>query len=218
VDNDLANVYSMLNADFVYTLEFQMDRGGEVGLHGYTHQYGNEVSIDGTEFAEGRNDTEEKARLKFESALAAARKLRIPVTFWEFPHYAGTERQFGLAEEYFDIIYNHPYKKWPSRVTHTTSGGRDVAYIHTTLDELDSAAAADEFIAKIKALGGGALASMYYHTYIEHLYISVQPAEGGVGYDCTYDPASPLHRIVEAMQATGRSFVTLAEIAGHGAE
>lgn len=42
----------------MYTLDYFIDRGGIIGLHGYTHQSGAEVSIDGIEFDETRNNDE----------------------------------------------------------------------------------------------------------------------------------------------------------------
>lgn len=50
IDNDPSDQLSMYNADFIYTLDYFIDRNGLIGLHGYTHQQGNEESVDGIEF------------------------------------------------------------------------------------------------------------------------------------------------------------------------
>lgn len=42
IDNSLADNMNMYNADFIYTLDYFTFRRGLIGLHGYTHQNGNE--------------------------------------------------------------------------------------------------------------------------------------------------------------------------------
>ena len=64
IDNDISKDYSMPNANFLFTIEYLLNRNGVIGLHGYTHQYGNEVSADGTEFNEERNNDEGKYKKK----------------------------------------------------------------------------------------------------------------------------------------------------------
>ena len=80
-------------ADFVYTLDYMLDRDGLIGLHGYTHQYGKTVSIEGLEFhapyGNGVNipATEEYAQERINLAKEAAQNLDIPYAFFEAPHY-----------------------------------------------------------------------------------------------------------------------------------
>ncbi|NSA89467.1 DUF2334 domain-containing protein [Clostridium beijerinckii] len=58
IDNDISKDYSMPNANFLFTMEYLLNRNGIIGLHGYTHQYGDEVSAVGTEFNDERNNDE----------------------------------------------------------------------------------------------------------------------------------------------------------------
>ncbi|WP_242964491.1 DUF2334 domain-containing protein [Clostridium beijerinckii] len=104
IDNDISKDYSMPNANFLFTMEYLLNRNGIIGLHGYTHQYCDEVSAVGTEFNEGRNNDEKSIRRRVEAAISIANKLELPVKFFETPHYAATAFQQSIFEEYFDII------------------------------------------------------------------------------------------------------------------
>ena len=207
-DNDLANDYSVYNAEFVFTMDYMIDRGAEIGLHGYTHQSGTRISLAGFEFSESLNNTAKATRERIEAAIASAEKLGFPVDFFEFPHYSGSEMQFKIAEEYFDTIYNHPYKLFPSKIYTVTKGERKVNYIHTTLDYLKSLDDVDNMVNKIKNIGKTSLASLFYHVHFEHGFIGINVPDGKT-LEINYHDTSPLHRIVNAMHATGRSFASL---------
>ena len=208
-DNDLANDYSMYNTEFVFTMDFMIDRGAEIGLHGYTHQTGKQRSIAGYEFADNANNTVAATRERIEMALSSAEKLGFPIKFFEFPHYAGTELQFGVAEEMFDVIYNHPYKKWPSRVYSVTRGDRQVKYIHAGLDCVNSFDDVDNMVNKIRNLGKTSLAALYYHVHFEYGFIIANITQDGKALTISFDAGSPIHRIVDAMHGTGRSFASV---------
>ncbi|OOM69324.1 hypothetical protein CLOBL_52520 [Clostridium sp. BL-8] len=62
IDNDISKDYSMSNANFLFTIEYLLKRNGVIGLQGYTHQYGKEVSAEGTEFNKERNNDEKNVR------------------------------------------------------------------------------------------------------------------------------------------------------------
>jgi len=207
-DNDLANDYSVYNAEFVFTMDYMIDRGAEIGLHGYTHQSGRQISLAGYEFTENSNNTAKATRERIEAAIASAEKLKFPIGFFEFPHYSGSEMQFKIAEEYFDIIYNHPYKKYPSKVYTVTKGERKVKYIHTTLDYLKSLDDVDNMVNKIRKIEKTSLASLFYHDYYEHGFIRIRVPDGKT-MEIQYYDTSPLHRIVNAMHAAGRSFASI---------
>ncbi len=50
IDNDISKEKSMENSNFVFTLDYIVNNGGNIGLHGYTHQYKNSNSVSGVEF------------------------------------------------------------------------------------------------------------------------------------------------------------------------
>jgi Uncharacterized protein conserved in bacteria (DUF2334). len=58
IDNDPSTQLSMHNTDFIFTLDYLIDKNGLIGLHGYTHQQGNEESADGIEFNSKINSSE----------------------------------------------------------------------------------------------------------------------------------------------------------------
>ena len=105
IDNDISKKESMENANFVFTLDYIINRGGSVGLHGYTHQYKDSNSVTGFEFGDDGYNNPEDIRNRVESALAVASKLNIPISYWETPHYKTTAEQQKIFEEYFKIIY-----------------------------------------------------------------------------------------------------------------
>ena len=107
IDNAPAEDYSIHNANFIYTLDYFADKNGLVGLHGYTHQYGNEVSIYGTEFDGQYNTSESSIIERLQYANDDAHKLDIPIVFFETPHYAATRSQKSIMAQYFDIIYEY---------------------------------------------------------------------------------------------------------------
>ncbi|MBA9010447.1 DUF2334 domain-containing protein [Clostridium saccharobutylicum] len=82
IDNDISKDYSMPNSNFLFTIEYLLNRNGVIGLHGYTHQYGKEVSADGIEFNEKRNNDEKSIRKRVEAAINIAKRLELPVKFF----------------------------------------------------------------------------------------------------------------------------------------
>ena len=46
---------------------------------------------------------------RIEKAIETAKYLDIPISFFETPHYAITEEQNKIAEDYFKILY-YPYQ------------------------------------------------------------------------------------------------------------
>ena len=208
---------TMYNADFVFTLDYLMDKGGIIGLHGYTHQYGMEESIAGREFhLAGSNDgipeTSSYIEGRIKNAKSAADSLAIPVAFFEAPHYAASPYAFKILEKNFDVIYE-PYTtdglhEMNKEITKVKRDGRNVSYIPTPLDYVDGKGDTKRMLSKIDSLQDGVLASFFYHPYIEFESISLPDAADE--YPCySYDVASPLHRIIKKFRANGYKFTTI---------
>lgn len=208
---------TMYNADFVFTLDYLMDKGGIIGLHGYTHQYGMEESIAGREFhLAGSNDGIPEASSYIEgrikSAKAAAESLNIPVAFFEAPHYAASPHAFKILEKNFDVIYE-PYTpdglhEMNKKTIKVKSDGRLVSYIPTPLNYVDGKDDTKRMLSKIDNLHDGILASFFYHPYIEFESISLPDAADEYPY-YSYDAASPIHRIIEEFRKKGYKFTTI---------
>jgi hypothetical protein len=209
IDNAPAEDYSMHNANFVYTLDYFADRNGLVGLHGYTHQYGNGVSLYGTEFDIAHNIAESEIRERIECALYDASALGIQVSFFESPHYAASPYQKSIIGQYFEVIYEYRLSAHEKNVTRVTVGGRTVTYIPTPLGHIDGTTVdTATMIKRIRSLGAGELGSLFYHPDFESGFITLSPGDDGYpSYE--YSADSPLHRIVDAFLAAGHTFVSI---------
>jgi hypothetical protein len=205
IDNSLAQDYSMHNADFVYTLDYFSDRNGILGFHGYTHQYGNEVTIHGTEFDATHNTTESSIVKRLRYAINDANTLGLPEVFFESPHYAATTYQKSIMAKYFDVIYEYMGNPRQKNVIVVAVGNRLVKYIPTPLGYVDDISGTDDMLARIRALGDGDLASFFYHPNIEFDFINIAVGEDGYhSYRYTID--SPLRQVIDALIQRGYMF------------
>lgn len=214
VDNDLANINSMNNADFLYTLDYFISKGGIIGLHGYTHQAGNERSIDSIEFGNSKDKesfTNDYALKRINKAKEAAKKLNIPIDFFETPHYARATNQLKVIENNFNYIYE-PYIS--SGVNESTNivvkkdGKRVIKYIPTPLNYLDGKRDLPNMFKKINNLKSGVMASFFFHPNIEFDDIKViKEANGYTSY--TYSQHSALHQIISVLKSKGYSFIII---------
>ena len=69
IDNDISKKETMENANFVFTLDYIINRGGAVGIHGYTHQYKDSNSVTGYEFGDNGYNNPEDIRSRVEKAI-----------------------------------------------------------------------------------------------------------------------------------------------------
>ena len=216
LDNDISEQYNMDNADFVFTLDYMQDRGGLIGLHGYTHQYGNAESIGGMEFhapyADGKGipGTAEYALERINAAKTAAAKLGIPYAFFEAPHYAIYGNQLLVAEKSFDYLYEY-YPGAQNQITVKKNGDRITKFIPTPLDYVDGKKDTEHMIQKLSNLKPGVLASFFYHPYIDFDSITLnKEADGYPAY--TYAPDSVLHRLLKVFKEKGYHFVKITDL------
>jgi hypothetical protein len=203
--------YSRYNTEFVFTLDYMISRGGELGLHGYTHQRGDEISIGGPEFGPG---TDEAATRKlFRQQLDAAADLGWKPHSFTFPKYVGTKRQFEIAGEYFDVIWPNPYNRGNRGPHHVKAGQRDVIYLNTPEDHVIGFTE-EGITAMIKRLqNAGEIAGFFFHANREYASISVERNGSGPPV-INYDTNSPLHRILDTLGANGRVLRSLTHFQG----
>ncbi|EPR11475.1 DUF2334 domain-containing protein [Ruminiclostridium papyrosolvens] len=202
IDNDPAVKYSIHNANFIYTLDYLVDQNGLIGLHGYTHQCGDEVSINGIEFNGNRNTSKESIIKRLESAIDCAKKLDIPISFFESPHYAALPSQKKIMEQYFDNIYEYQMFYFEKNITKVNNGNRVVKYIPTPLGYVQGKGDTNNMINKIKNLNNDTLASLFFHPSIEFEFI-VLTKNPNVYPSFKYDENSPLHRITNTFIESG---------------
>lgn len=133
--NDVSVTFNLYNAYFVYTLDYMADHGGHIGLHGYTHQYGNDKSCVGYEWGPNTPYTHQQQMQRMIYAKEACHRLGYTEEFFEFPHYGATSQQLKMAENYFDIIYqSYPKQTLLNQLTYTTQSNKKVYYVPTPAD------------------------------------------------------------------------------------
>lgn len=212
-DNDLSNKYSMYNADFLFTLDYMLDRNGIAGLHGYTHQYGNSISIGGTEFGDKATSSNQYAEDRIKLAISAAKKLNIPYAFFEVPHYWAAPNQFIVMEKYFDTIYEHYPGIYSHKAMEVKSGDRIIKYIPAPLEYIRDRDDVAKMPARLDSLGSNGLGSFFYHPWLEFQDIKItRDASGYPSY--AYSDSSILHQLFKVFESKGYKFVSIHDING----
>ena len=193
--------YTRYNIEFIFTMDYWLSRGGEIGLHGYTHQRGNQNSIAGSEFGAGVSDAE--TRRSFENQLAAAGHFGWTPEYFTFPKHIGTQRQHDIAGEFFNIIWPHPYSRAVHGAYRVQIGEREVIYFNTPQDHPHSASNADVSAMVRRINNAGEIANFFFHTHLEYDFMIIERDEIGRPF-IVYDANSPLHRILDALRENGR--------------
>lgn len=214
LDDDLAEQNNILNADFIFTLDYMIEKNGLVGLHGYTHQYGNSESVGGSEFNAYPNDgipgTVQYTQGRADMAIAAAKKLDIPYSFFEVPHYAISTKLSKVLEKRFDIFYG-PYPSTPNQINVSKSEDNTAIYVPTPLDYVNNKNDAPNMLHKIETLKPGVLASFFYHPYLE--FEDIKISKSADGYPLyAYAETSILHQIIELFNNKGFKFITVNDL------
>ncbi|MDU7252780.1 MAG: DUF2334 domain-containing protein [Clostridium sp.] len=210
IEDDASRDFNIHNANFVYTLDYFIDRGGIIGLHGYTHQAGDAASIDGIEFDGMTNNTEPVIRERVEKAIECAKVLDIPIGFFESPHYAATDEEMQIIEQYFNYMYDPPKFASRNNIAKRQSKDRTVTYIPTPLDYVDGIKHADKVIENINSLDENTLGSFFYHPSIESSFIKFKNnKDGSVEY--TYEDNTPLKKIIKAFEKNNYEFKKITE-------
>ncbi|WP_143318522.1 DUF2334 domain-containing protein [Clostridium sp. HBUAS56017] len=192
IDNDLLSNISIENVGFINTLDYLINHGGQVGLHGYSHQAGNNTSISGIELSHKYNSSEEATRSVLENAIDTASALNIPCTFFESPHYKATSKQKEVIKEYFQYLYE------PNSILtfHKIQRENNNLFIPTPLGYVDNldVSSIEKGLAHPTP---GELASLFYHPYKELNFINFSKENFGVKVD--YSSSSPLQQIVTSI-------------------
>lgn len=136
IDNYISKEETIENSNFVFTLDYLINRGGNIGLHGYTHQYKDTNSIIGEEFGDDNYNDPEEIRDRVGSALNIANDINIPISFWETPHYKTTADQQKIFEEYFKIIYEPAIGIYNKKIITSKNNGI-TKYIPTPLSYVE---------------------------------------------------------------------------------
>lgn len=206
-DNDLLTNDNIINVGFVNVLDYLLNKGGEIGLHGYTHQSGDDASGTGEEMSKDVNSTEPETRAVVEKGIDTASALNIPISYYESPHYRDTEEQKKIISEYFQFIYE-PYDCSKKNVY--TSDDYHL-YVPTPLGRIsDPSTDVPRIIDKLNENSPDILNSFYYHPSIEIDYINF--TIDGNKLNVNYDKNSPLQQIVKALRDSEYTTVHIDEL------
>ncbi|MPQ44017.1 DUF2334 domain-containing protein [Clostridium tarantellae] len=202
IDNDFLKNHSMSNVQFINILDHLINRGAVIGLHGYTHQYGNTVSTIGVELSPSVNNNENATKEVAESAIKTAKTLNIPYSFFETPHYRATRKEQKILEKYFRVLYE-PYGGFWNLKPLISLNNRNTIYVPTPLGYVkddDGKIMAN----RIKRNSTGEkLSSLFVHPFKELKYIELKNIDKDGYGDYVYNQDSPLQNIVQALKETG---------------
>lgn len=208
IDNDISKEETMENSNFIFTLDYLINRGGNIGLHGYTHQYKDTDSVIGAEFGDDNCNDSEEIRGRVESALNIANNINIPISYWETPHYKTTASQQKIFEEYFKIIYEPAIGIYNKKII-ISKNNSITKYIPTPLSYVEDDNG-EGMLSRIRENKNQEF-SLFYHLSMEIKSIDVSIDNNGeIIYK--YDDNSILKKIVSLADELGYRFSDINEI------
>ncbi len=199
---DAGGVRSQLStdSDFRLMVKKALLNGGEISIHGLTHQHGSQ-STPGDEFWDptanvpiGDADYAKQHVLEALTEVSLAGLAQFVVS-WTTPHYAASDGAYAVFERYFSVIYEDPIR-WglDLKLVPYVTELHDNLYVNTNLGYVQgdsSDADIQRTLTQARLLAGlqyGALASFYYHPFL--------------GVD-------RLKQLVEGLKAQGWTFLNL---------
>jgi hypothetical protein len=204
--------------DFIQTIKHMRDKGGKIGLHGYSHQYLKDVTGAGYEFMDKGNLTyaqpsyaEERAYL----ALELMNKAGIPVDYWETPHYTATLDQYRVFSKYFGLIYDpNPIDKKFKNISSWDSTGPDsesTIFVPAPLLNITDDKDIKRIFSQLDKNDPVLLASFFLHPYQE--FKSMYKVKAAEGYEFyAYETDSYLHRLINGFKERGYRFVSVYDL------
>ncbi|KEO84581.1 DUF2334 domain-containing protein [Tumebacillus flagellatus] len=221
---------------FINLLRDAQDHGAVLGMHGYTHQYGdakrsdhNQDSGTGFEFnVKGADETltPEYASDKIQKSLAAFYKVGFVPGFWESPHYNDTREQEEVFRSYMGVLYQpdfrslRSFKDMTMYETENTFGSPTLgsAYIPAPLKYITDAASVTNVLNRLDTYRG--LGAMYYHPFLEFPFL--EPVLGKDGKPVVRDglpeyryksgAPSNLHRLVDGFRERGFQWESIYDV------
>ncbi|MFC4766417.1 DUF2334 domain-containing protein [Effusibacillus consociatus] len=224
-----------VTALFVQVLREAQSQGAILGMHGYSHQFGDSPRADGhhnsgfgNEFkVPGENTSESPAYAaeRIEKSLRAFQLNGLKPAFWESPHYNSTPGQQKVFRSYMGLIYE------PNKLQLRSL--RDIVYVQEENDWIRSSNGSvyipaplryifnqervQEILDKLKDYDG--LASLYYHPYLEFSYLEPVMKNGEAVsqnglplYQYKAGESSPLHKLVEGIKTSHYRFGTIHDV------
>ena len=178
--NDLRYNNCLYNADFLYTLDYLIANGGNIGVHGLSHQYGNDKSAVGNEWGKDTPYSDSYQEERMIQALNIGKSLGFDIKFFEFPHYSVTQPQREMAEKYYDVIYQEYPGSNGQIYTSSSTGTKWIptpgeyiihdGYIMKTVDTLRT------------NITQGKVLSLFIHPYLDFDKISLLRDNGKINF------------------------------------
>ena len=205
IDNDLLKNDNIANVGFVNLSDYLINNGAEVGLHGYTHQHGDEKSGPGNELTKDINNTDSETRAIIENGLDTASALNIPITYFESPHYGETELQKNVIKNYFQFIF----EPFDSVTNNIYDPDDDHLFVPTPLGYVHNSDPTS-IIDGLNNADPATLHSFYYHPFVELKYIDFNTNNNKL--NITYDENSPLQKIVKTLKSDKYTTIHIDEL------
>ncbi|NPV72506.1 MAG: DUF2334 domain-containing protein [Pelotomaculum sp.] len=205
---------------FVETIKYMREKGGIIGLHGYTHQYLYDITGSGNEFTDKGMLLYSKpayAEERVKKALELMDEAGIPVDYWETPHYTASSEQYRVFGNYFGLLYEpNPKDKNYKNVSMWEGAGPDgrgVIFVPAPLLNVTAEKDVDRIFRQLDKNDPEMLASFFIHPFQEFRFIYKMKAPEGYEF-YVYETGSYLHRLVEGIRERGYRFVTVNELIG----
>lgn len=207
IDNDLLKNFIIYNADFIFTLDYMINRGGIVGLHGYTHQHEDGESVEDSEFGLEGNPSTDWAEERAAAAIATAKQLNIPYYFFESPHYSSTILQQKIFEKYFNYIFEPAQGVWNDKPYKSINNNRTI-YVPAPWGYVEDNNI-DDMLKRIRSKSEDQLGALFYHPYKEFDYIKLSES----GYPVyEYSEEAMLKQILSCLEEEKYSMVKITDI------
>lgn len=213
IDNDPLTKNNFEIAEMIYSLDYLKNNNGSIGLHGYTHQIGDNESAAGFEF--GKYEPSVTVfKEKLEKAIETAKYLDVPIDFFEVPHYEITPNQNKIAEKYFKILY-HPFNDYGANKADLTKPqlspyNNTSLYISTPLDYI-AEGMEEQSLDRIKNANPSNMGSVFFHPSLENNFIKLnEDSDGSPSY--TYDDNSTLKRLVNILKGKKYKMIKVTEL------
>ena len=209
--------------EFLTTIQSAEKLGGIVGIHGYTHQYGNTNSAEGFEFYNNCKSpdvpkTYQYAQNRIDKAIELFEEAKITPAYWETPHYTVSSKQHSAFEEQIGLFYENNPKSFGMNFTYNSidyyhSKNDDFVTVPTPLGYIGPNENVDSMIKRLDLESHfNILSSLFYHPFKEFDYIHKKYNNKGEAY-YIYDTNSPLHKIIKAFKDRGYTFVSIYSLA-----
>lgn len=205
---------------FIKTINYMREQGGIIGLHGYTHQYQNEVTGNGFEFmGKGTSQYAQPAYAeeRIQKALTLMDKAGIPVDFWETPHYTATLTQYRVISNYFGLVYDpNPLDKNIKNISSWDSTGPDnlsTIFVPAPLLNVAVDKDVDRILGQLDKNDPVMLPSFFIHPFQEFKFMYKMQAPEGYSF-YAHDTNSYLHRLIGGFKERGYKFVSVYDIIG----